>query len=129
MRERDEVGDDGDGGGIAARSMAGEDNVATVLAADEHHVFGTAGPGEGRAQRHEHGTDGRGDSIGAELGFRNLTDGAVEVARVDEVDGVDFGDGAAAHRFDVNVGAQGDAGEDDELRAGVVAVDVFAGVG
>ena len=84
---------------------------------------------KGERRRDEHGTDGGGDSVRAELGFGNLADGAVEVVRVDEVDGIDGGDGAAGDRFDIDAGAERDAGEDDQLGAGVVAVDVFAGIG
>src|SRR5580692_971377 len=125
----DEVGDDGDSGGIAARAVSGEDDVAAILTTDEDHVFCGARPRERRAQRDEHGADGSRDGSGHQFGFGDLADGAAEVAGVDEVDGVDVSDGAAGDGVDVDAGADSDAGENDEFGASVVAVHVFAGIG
>ena len=49
--------------------------------------------------------------------------------RVGEVDGFNGGDGLGGDGVGIEVGVESDAGEDAELGAGVVAVDVGGGVG
>jgi len=63
------------------------------------------------------------------LGAGDLADGAAELFGVGEVDGGDVGDGLRGDVVGVDFGAEGDAGEDAELGAGVEAVDVGGGVG
>jgi hypothetical protein len=62
-----------------------------------------------------------------ELGAGDLADGAVEVAGVGEVDGLDVGDGAGFDFFRMHLSAKGEADENGELGAGVVAGHVFGG--
>ena len=51
LRDGEEVGDDCDGGGFAACSVTGEDDVAAEAAADDDHVLRAVRPGDGRGER------------------------------------------------------------------------------
>ena len=109
--------------------MAGEDDIAAVVAADDDHVLGSLRPGERRALSDEHGADSGGEIAVRLLGARNLADGAAEVAGVAEIDRRDGGDGARHDLFGIDLDAHREAHEDGELGAGVEAADVFSGVG
>ena len=134
LGDGEEVGDDGDGGGVAAGAVAGEDDVSAELAGGDDHVLGAVRPGDGRGERDEHGGDagaGRDCSPDREPSWArgDLADGAAEFAGVLEVDG---GDGAmlwVETCVGVELGVERDAGEDAELGAGVEAVDIGRRVG
>ena len=109
--------------------MAGEDGVAAEAASSDDHILGAVRPGDGGAEGDEHGADAGVDGFAVELGAGDLADGAVELFGVGEVDGFDGGDGLGGDGVGVELDVHGDAGEDAELGAGVVAVNVGGGVG
>ncbi len=133
LRDGKEVRDDGDGGGIAAGSVAGEDDVSAELAGGNDHVLGAVRPGDGGGEGDKHGGDAGLDEggcrAGGELGTRDLADGAAELAGVLEVDDGDGRDALGGDAVGVELGVEGNAGKDAELGAGVEAVDVGGRVG
>jgi hypothetical protein len=137
LGDGEDVGHDGDGGGMAAGSVAGEDDVATELAAGDDHVLGAVGPGDGRGFGDEHGADAGEDlrrsvggiRFGFDLGAGDLADGAAEFFGVGVVERGDVRDGLGGDVVGVELGVEGEAGEDAELGAGVKAVDVGGGIG
>ena len=68
-------------------------------------------------------------SVPSSLRAGDLADGAAQFLGVGEVDGFDGGDGLGGDGVGVELGVEGDAGEDAELGAGVEAVDVGGGIG
>lgn len=129
LRDAEEVGDDRYSGGFTPGTVAGEDDVSAEAAADYYHILRAVGPGDGRGHGDQHGGDAGVDGGALKLRAGDLTDGAVELFGVGEVDGVDGGDGLGGDGVGIELGVHGDAGEDAELGAGVVAIDVGGGVG
>ena len=83
----------------------------------------------GRFDGHQAGLDRGVDLAVAGLGAGDLADGAAELVGVDEIDGADGADGVAGDCIRLHDGAQADAGENDQLGAGVVAIHIVGGVG
>ena len=109
---------------MAACSVAGEDDVAAEGTVGDDHVERTVRPGDGRGEWDEHGGDAGVDDFSVELCAGDLADGAVELFGVCEVNGRDGADGLRADEVGVEFYIERDAGEDAELGAGVVAVDI-----
>ena len=129
LRDGEQIGDYGDGSGLAAGSVTGEDDVAAELAADDDHVLRAMRPGDGRGERHQHGRYAGVNGRAVDLRTRDLADGAAQLLRVGEVDGVDSGDGLGGDSVGIELGVESDAREDAEFGAGVVAVDVGGRIG
>src|SRR5579862_2431105 len=115
VRDADDIGDNGDGGGMTSCPVSGEDNVTSVVAADEDGVLGAARPRERRGLRDKHGADAGENVATTQLGPRDLPDGAVELASVGKIDGVDLANRPARDFIRIDVGAQGEARQNHQL--------------
>ena len=58
-----------------------------------------------------------------------MANGAIEFARVNEIDGLDSGDRRARNLVAAHLQAQAGLGEDDQLGAGIESLNIIAGIG
>src|ERR1700677_3124832 len=97
MGYRHQVRNDRDRGGMAARSMAGKDGLASVLSTGNHHVFRAPRPGQRRSAGDQHRTYRGQQFLIPDLGARNLPDGAIQILGIGKVDRGNIADGAAGN--------------------------------
>ena len=128
LRQRQEIRHDGDRRRRTAGAGAAEAVLTAIMAADGDHVVRARVEPEVRAARHERRPDEGVKAVALRLDHGDLPDRAPKPSRVSEVGRRDRTDRSSWNVGQLEMPAERDAGQDHELRAGVVAVDVGAGI-
>jgi len=123
-RHAHQIADHGHSGGPRPRSLAVVERVLSVQAFHPDRVVGPAHAGQNRRTRNQRGPHRKDEALGSLPRGAQQPDGVIQALRVLEIDGPDAAD---ALREDVRRGdlfAEGQGGEDGQLRAGVESVDI-----